>query len=60
VSGIELREVKVQLEALREFEWNSYLLDDQLANQIFFRLGGSLIHQVGDIIKKLSDLGDCG
>lgn len=52
--GIDLREVSILGKEFKNFQTSSYLLDDQLADQVIFRLGSSLINQVTNIVKQVS------
>jgi hypothetical protein len=36
---------------------STYLIDDELANQVILRLGESLIDQLADVIEEFSDCG---
>lgn len=52
--GIDLREVSILGKEFKNFQTSSYLLDDQLTDQVIFRIGSSLINQVTNIVKQVS------
>ena len=52
--GIDLREVSILGKEFKNFQTSSYLLDDQLTDQVIFRIGSSLINQVTNIVEQVS------